>query len=154
VLVDRLPTPQAYIVGHSPRGIGHRAVLRIHLLPAQWLAKYKVSSLTPFEEWATPPAQRMVGRVISVTQAGDLASVLLGFDNADDLSDGWVDLYTLLRIARPPTPVDLDHFVPELSAFWPIMVNTASSLLARSRRDATRWFGCCTSLSTGLGAGE
>ena len=107
MLVDRLPTPQAYIVGHSSRGIGHRAVLRIHLLPAQWLAKYKVSSLTPFEEWATPPAQRMVGRVISVTQAG-VASVLLGFDNADDLSDGWVDLYTLLRIDRPPTPVDLD----------------------------------------------
>jgi hypothetical protein len=105
VLVDRLPTPQAYIVGHSPRGIGHRAVLRIHLLPAQWLAKYKVSSLTPFEEWATPPAQRMVGRVISVTQAG-VASVLLGFDNADDLSDGWVDLYTLLRLTdrqRPST---------------------------------------------------
>jgi hypothetical protein len=36
--------------------------------------------------------------VISVTQAGDTASVLLGFDNADDLSDGWVDLHTLLRI--------------------------------------------------------
>jgi hypothetical protein len=65
-----------------------------------------------FEEWATPPAQRMVGRVISVTQAGDLASVLLGFDNADDLSDGWVDLYTLLRIDRPPTPVDLDTLSP------------------------------------------
>jgi hypothetical protein len=38
------------------------------------------------------------GRVISVTQAGDIASVLLGFDNADDLFDGWVDLHTLLRI--------------------------------------------------------
>jgi len=48
----------------------------------------------------------------------------------------------------------LGHFVPELSAFWPIMVNTASSLLARSRRDAARWFGCCTSLSSGLGAGN
>jgi hypothetical protein len=116
VLVDRLPTPQAYIVGHSPRGIGHRTVLRIHLLPAQWLAKYKVSSLTPFEEWATPPAQRMVGRVISVTQAG-VASVLLGFDNADDLSDGWVDLYTLLRIDRPPTPVDLDTLSPNSRHF-------------------------------------
>ena len=116
MLVDRLPTPQAYIVGHSPRGIGHRAVLRIHLLPAQWLAKYKVSSLTPFEEWATPPAQRMVGRVISVTQAG-VASVLLGFDNADDLSDGWVDLYTLLRIDRPPTPVDLDTLSPNSRHF-------------------------------------
>jgi hypothetical protein len=50
------------------------------------------------EEWATPPAQQIVGRVISVTQAGDIASVLLGFDNADDLSNGWVDLHTLLRI--------------------------------------------------------
>ena len=91
-------------------------MLRIHLLPAQWLAKYKVSSLTPFEEWATPPAQRMVGRVISVTQAG-VASVLLGFDNADDLSDGWVDLYTLLRIDRPPTPVDLDTLSPNSRHF-------------------------------------
>jgi hypothetical protein len=36
--------------------------------------------------------------VISVTQAGDIASVLLGLDNADDLSDGWVNLHTLLRI--------------------------------------------------------
>jgi hypothetical protein len=41
---------------------------------------------------------RIAGRVISVTQAGDIASVLLGFDNADDLSNGWVDLHTLLRI--------------------------------------------------------
>jgi hypothetical protein len=53
-----------------------------------------------FEEWATPPAKSwlLVGRVLSVTQAGDIASVLLGFDNADDLSDGWVDFHTLLRI--------------------------------------------------------
>jgi hypothetical protein len=40
------------------------------------------------EECTTPPAQRIVGRVISVTQAGDIASVLLGFDNAGDLSNG------------------------------------------------------------------
>ena len=67
------------------------------------------------EEWATPP-QRMV-RGISVTQAGDLASVLLGFDNADDLSDGWVDLYTLLRIDRLPTPVDLDTLSPYFAEY-------------------------------------
>jgi ketosteroid isomerase-like protein len=59
---------------------------------------YKGLIADSFEEWATPPAQRIVGRVISVTQAGDIASVLLGFDNADDLFDGWVDLHTLLRI--------------------------------------------------------
>jgi len=49
---------------------------------------YKGLIADSFEEWATPPAQRIVGRVISVTQAGDIASVLLGFDNADDLFDG------------------------------------------------------------------
>ena len=59
---------------------------------------YKGLIADSFEEWATPPAQRIVGRVISVTQAGEIASVLLGFDNADDLFDGWVDLHTLLRI--------------------------------------------------------
>lgn len=59
---------------------------------------YKGLIADSFEEWATPPAGRIVGRVISVTQAGDIASVLLGFDNANDLSDGWVDLHTLLRI--------------------------------------------------------
>jgi hypothetical protein len=59
---------------------------------------YKGLIADSFEEWAMPPAQQIVGRVISVTQAGDIASVLLGFDNADDLSNGWVDLHTLLRI--------------------------------------------------------
>jgi hypothetical protein len=58
---------------------------------------YKGLIADSFEEWATPPAQRIVRTVLSVTQAGDIASVLLGFDNADDLSDGWVDLHTLLR---------------------------------------------------------
>ena len=58
----------------------------------------RVSLLTPSRNGPTPPAQRIVGRVISVTQAGDIASVLLGFDNAEDLSNGWVDLQTLLRI--------------------------------------------------------
>jgi len=42
---------------------------------------------------------------ISVTQAGDIASVLLGFDDVSDASDpshghgtSWVDFHTLLRI--------------------------------------------------------
>jgi hypothetical protein len=52
------------------------------------LCTYKGLIADSFEEWATPPAQRIVGRVISVTQAGDIASVLLGFDNAGDLSNG------------------------------------------------------------------
>src|SRR3954463_7181826 len=38
----------------------------------------------PFEPWARQGA-RIASRIISVVQAGDIASVLLGFDNADDL---------------------------------------------------------------------
>lgn len=51
-----------------------------------------------FEEWAAPPREHIVGRVISVTQAGDVASVLLGFDNATDRTSSWVDIHALLRI--------------------------------------------------------
>src|SRR5947209_5947196 len=57
-----------------------------------------------FEEWAAGGRENkatntpIVGRVISVTQAGDVASVLLGFDNARDLSNSWVDFHSLLRI--------------------------------------------------------
>jgi hypothetical protein len=50
-----------------------------------------------FKAWAAQGAH-VASRIISVTQAGDIASVLLGFDNADDLTNGWVDLHALLRI--------------------------------------------------------
>jgi Putative lumazine-binding len=50
-----------------------------------------------FEAWAT--AHRHIeGRVIAVTQAGDVASVLLGFDNTTDPSASFVDFHALLRI--------------------------------------------------------
>ncbi len=51
-----------------------------------------------FEEWATPPGATIAGRIIAVTQAGDVATVLLGFDNVPDLADSWVDVHALLRI--------------------------------------------------------
>jgi len=50
-----------------------------------------------FEAWAAPK-KHIVGRVISVTQAGDVASVLLGFDNTTDPSASFVDFHALLRI--------------------------------------------------------
>jgi hypothetical protein len=50
-----------------------------------------------FEAWAASK-EHIVGRVISVTQAGDVASVLLGFDNPAGLSASWVDFHSLLRI--------------------------------------------------------
>ncbi|MCK0769555.1 nuclear transport factor 2 family protein [Chromohalobacter canadensis] len=50
-----------------------------------------------FERWAA--SHRPVkGRVIQVTQAGEVASVLLGFDNMEDLADSWVDVLTLLKL--------------------------------------------------------
>jgi hypothetical protein len=51
-----------------------------------------------FEGWAAPPKASIVGRFISVTQAGDVAGVLLGFDNAADMAKSWVDFHSLLRI--------------------------------------------------------
>src|SRR5579871_415040 len=50
------------------------------------------------EEWAAPPTSQIVGRIIAVQQAGDVACVLLGFDYAPDLSDSWVDFHTLLKL--------------------------------------------------------
>jgi ketosteroid isomerase-like protein len=52
-----------------------------------------------FEEWASPPSDSITARIISVTQAGDVASVLLGFDRVDEGPDAsWVDIHALLRI--------------------------------------------------------
>ena len=51
-----------------------------------------------FAEWVAEPQHHTVGRVLSVQHAGDVASVLLGFDNADDLANSWVDIHSLLRI--------------------------------------------------------
>ena len=51
-----------------------------------------------FEDWASPPASEIVGRVPSVTQSGDAASVLLGYDNVTKPDRCWVDILSLLRI--------------------------------------------------------
>jgi hypothetical protein len=51
-----------------------------------------------FEAWATPPKPHITGRIISVTQAGDVANVLLGFDSAEGPADSWVDFHSLIRL--------------------------------------------------------
>ena len=51
-----------------------------------------------FEEWATPPNSHINGRIILVTQAGDVANVLLGFDSAKGPAASWVDFHSLIRI--------------------------------------------------------
>jgi hypothetical protein len=50
--------------------------------------------------WATPPpdGRKVTGRIISVTQAGDVANVLLGFDDSRGKARSWVDSHSLLRI--------------------------------------------------------
>jgi hypothetical protein len=51
------------------------------------------------ENWSSDdPGEDIHGRIIAVTQAGDVASVLLGFDYKPDPADGWVDIHNLLRM--------------------------------------------------------
>ncbi|AQU84343.1 MULTISPECIES: nuclear transport factor 2 family protein [unclassified Halomonas] len=50
-----------------------------------------------FERWAN--SQRAVkSRFIAIIQAGEVASVLLGFDNSENLEDSWVDVIALLKV--------------------------------------------------------
>lgn len=51
-----------------------------------------------FDDWASPPGSRIVGRVVEVVQAGDVAAVVLGYDNLDRPERCYVDLLSLLRI--------------------------------------------------------
>jgi hypothetical protein len=58
----------------------------------------KVFLADVFGQWSSPPAPRIVGRVLSVTQSGDVAAVLLGYDNHTSPDRCWVDILSLLRI--------------------------------------------------------
>src|SRR5271154_952130 len=49
-----------------------------------------------FEKWAAPPSAGVVGRIVSVNQVGDAATVQLSFDAS--ASSGWIDFHNLLRI--------------------------------------------------------
>jgi hypothetical protein len=40
----------------------------------------------------------VVGRIVSVTQVGDVAAVQLNFDHASDKTNAWIDFHNLLRI--------------------------------------------------------
>lgn len=55
-----------------------------------------------FEEWAAPwkgvPGDEFVLRIVSVIQAGDVASVVLEMHTPNDPSNAWVDIHSLLRI--------------------------------------------------------
>ncbi|WP_035581648.1 nuclear transport factor 2 family protein [Halomonas sp. TG39a] len=49
-----------------------------------------------FERWAAS-YRPVKSRFIAVTQAGEVASVLLGFDNSENLEDSWVDVIALIK---------------------------------------------------------
>lgn len=51
-----------------------------------------------FENWATSPDRGFVGRIISVTQVGDVASVQLNLDSETNSKDTWIDFHSLLRV--------------------------------------------------------
>jgi hypothetical protein len=51
-----------------------------------------------FEGWVAPPHSRIDCRIIAVAQAGDIANVLLGFDDVNEPSNSWVDLHNLIRV--------------------------------------------------------
>ncbi|MDH2443773.1 nuclear transport factor 2 family protein [Amnibacterium sp. CER49] len=48
----------------------------------------------PWAHWPTP----ISGRIVALTQAGDLATVVLGFDAPGGPEDSWLDVHSLLRI--------------------------------------------------------
>jgi hypothetical protein len=52
-----------------------------------------------FDEWTGPDETKdYVLRILSVTQAGDVASVILDIHSASDPADAWVDIHALLRM--------------------------------------------------------
>jgi hypothetical protein len=59
------------------------------------LHKHLVSK--DFDRWAAPPTWDVVGRIVSVTQVGDAASVQLNFDS-EKSGGGWIDFHNLVRI--------------------------------------------------------
>ncbi len=51
-----------------------------------------------FENWATSPDRAFVGRIVSVTQVGDVASVQLSLESETNSKDTWIDFQSLLRV--------------------------------------------------------
>ena len=60
--------------------------------------------------WSELDGAHVTGRIISLIQAGEVACVVLGFDNNNDPADSWVDIHTLLRV----------------NGTWKIMAKTAT----------------------------
>ena len=51
-----------------------------------------------YQEWASSPNPNITGRIVTVTQAGEIANVLLGWDEPAEGADSWVDLQNVIRL--------------------------------------------------------
>jgi hypothetical protein len=51
-----------------------------------------------FAHWAAPPSWSVVGRIVSVTQVGDVASVQIIWDRTSVPSGVWIDFHNLIKI--------------------------------------------------------
>ena len=59
-----------------------------------------------FAHWAAPPSWGVVGRIVLVTQVGDVASVQIVWDRTLISPDVWIDFHNLIKIdgiGRSPT---------------------------------------------------
>jgi len=45
-----------------------------------------------------PPSSEVVGRIVSVTQVGDVASVYIVWDNTSKPNQVWHDLHNLIKV--------------------------------------------------------
>ena|ERR1700761_3110919 len=51
-----------------------------------------------FAQWATPPSWEVDGRIVSVTQVGDVASVYMIWDNTSKSNQVWHDFHSLIKV--------------------------------------------------------
>jgi len=51
-----------------------------------------------FAHWATPPSWEVEGRIVSVTQVGDVASVYIVWDMTSKPNQEWHDLHNLIKV--------------------------------------------------------
>ena len=92
---------QLYVDGHGSRDIEtfkeafHEDARIFYTDPEGTLHQNPIKD--SFDWWANSMA-RSKGRIISVTQAGDVAGVVLGIGDPADESNQWVDFHSLIRV--------------------------------------------------------
>ena len=92
---------QFYVDGHGSRDIAifkeafHEDARIFYTDPEGTLHQNPIKD--SFDWWANHMA-RSKGRIVSVTQAGDIASVILRIGDPTDESNQWMDIHSLIRV--------------------------------------------------------